>query len=216
MSEPGLALTAPAPRFPGRLLHDIYLYGRSRGDMARRLREAAPLFPYAVPSFISLLFCAAVISLLIVGGPLLRGALLGGIALVLLYLVVQGARSRRLPGSLTDRILAGLALPIVVFVYGTSFIRGFFGRSMEEISPPRDRAAMPRVLIFNWRDVTHPWSGGAETYMHQLARRWAAEGMEVGWVTQRHPGSARVEVIDRIRIHRFGGALTQYPLAAVA
>ena len=113
-------------------------------------------------------------------------------------------------------MLAGLALPIVVFVYGASFVRGYFGRSMEDISPPRDRAAMPRVLIFNWRDVTHPWSGGAETYMHQIARRWAADGVDVGWLTQRHPGSARVEVIDRIRIHRIGGRLTQYPWAAVA
>jgi glycosyltransferase involved in cell wall biosynthesis len=184
--------------------------------MARRLREAAPLFPYAVPTFVSLALCVAVILLLVAGGGVLRDVLLGGIVLLLVGLVVQSARSGRGSGSLTDRVLAGLSLPIVVVVYGASFVRGYFGRSMEEISPPRDRVAMPRILILNWRDVTHPWSGGAETYMHQIARRWAAEGMDVGWLTQRHPGSPRVEVIDRIRIHRVGGKLTQYPFAAVA
>ena len=83
MSEPGLALTAPAPGFPGRLLRDDYLYGRSRGDMARRLPEAAPLFPYAVPSLISLVFCAAVVLVLMAGGGILRDGLLASIVLLL-------------------------------------------------------------------------------------------------------------------------------------
>jgi glycosyltransferase involved in cell wall biosynthesis len=67
--------------------------------------------------------------------------------------------------------------------------------------------------------VTHPWSGGAETYMHEIARRWAADGMDVAWLTQRHAGSQRNEVIDGIQIHRVGGRLTLYvrvPLAYLA
>jgi glycosyltransferase involved in cell wall biosynthesis len=216
MSHPGLAVKAPAPRFPGPLLHDIATYGRSRGDMARRLPEAAPLFPYALPSLISVLFCVSVGLLFVAGRGVVRAALLAAIAALILFFFVQSARTLRESGSLVGRLLAGFALPIVLFIYGVSFIRGYFGRSMEDISPPRERTAPLRVLILNWRDVTHPWSGGAETYIHQLARRWAADGMDVGWLTQRHAGSARSEVIDRIRIHRIGGPVTQYAWVGMA
>ena len=52
--------------------------------------------------------------------------------------------------------------------------------------------------------------------MHQIARRWAADGLDVGWLTQHHAGSSRVETIDRVRIYRVGGRVTQYPMAAIA
>jgi glycosyltransferase involved in cell wall biosynthesis len=52
--------------------------------------------------------------------------------------------------------------------------------------------------------------------MHQIARRWARAGCEVGWLCQRYHGGKRVEVIDGIRIHRVGGRFTLYPFAALA
>jgi len=33
-----------------------------------------------------------------------------------------------------------------------------------------------RIVVLNWRDVQHPQAGGAEQYMHQIARRWVAGG----------------------------------------
>ena len=42
-----------------------------------------------------------------------------------------------------------------------------------------------RSLVLNWRDVRHPQAGGAEQYMHQIARRWVAAGAHVTWLTAR-------------------------------
>ena len=54
-----------------------------------------------------------------------------------------------------------------------------------------------RVLVLNWRDVRHPQAGGAEQYMHQIARRWVAAGAHVTWFTARPGGQQAVEVHRR-------------------
>ena len=64
-----------------------------------------------------------------------------------------------------------------------------------------------RIVVLNWRDIQHPQAGGAEQYMHQIARRWVAGGARVTWLTARAPGQARHETIDGIEIVRAGGAL---------
>jgi len=33
-----------------------------------------------------------------------------------------------------------------------------------------------KIFIFNWRDITHPWAGGAELHIHELAKRWVKQG----------------------------------------
>ncbi len=73
-----------------------------------------------------------------------------------------------------------------------------------------------RVLILNWRDVRHPEAGGAEQYVHQISRRWAAAGAEVSWFTGRHPSQALQEQFEGITVTRMGGPLTLYPRAAAA
>jgi len=115
-----------------------------------------------------------------------------------------------------DRLLAALGLPLVSLTYGIAFARGFLGPSLGEISPIRKRQRPQRVLIINWRDVSHPWSGGAETYMHEIGRRLVENGMDVGWLTQRHAGSSRSEFMDGIHIVRVGGRFTLYPRVALA
>jgi glycosyltransferase involved in cell wall biosynthesis len=216
VTDPSIALSAPAPDFPTPLLRDVWLFGRSRGDIARRLPMAVPLLPFLLPSIVA----AAVAACLVVEvtGPTLgRELALVGLATVLLASVLlEFADTGNRGASLVDRLLAAIVTPVVVCAYGIAFVRGYLGRSLEDISPPRERKAPTRVLIFNWRDVTNPSAGGAEAYMHQIARRWAADGMDVGWITQRYPGGKRVEVIDRVRIHRVGGPVTRYPFAAVA
>jgi glycosyltransferase involved in cell wall biosynthesis len=67
-----------------------------------------------------------------------------------------------------------------------------------------------RVLVLNWRDVRHPQAGGAEQYMHQIARRWVAAGAEVTWFTARAAGQGASDVIDGIHVLRSGGELSLY------
>jgi len=38
---------------------------------------------------------------------------------------------------------------------------------------------MLRILILNWRDITHPRAGGAEVYTHNIADEWIKEGHSV-------------------------------------
>ena len=71
-----------------------------------------------------------------------------------------------------------------------------------------------RVLVLNWRDVRHPQAGGAEQYIHQIARRWVAAGAAVTWFTARAAGQAPSDVIDGIRVRRSGGELSLYLHAA--
>jgi len=82
-------------------------------------------------------------------------------------------------------------------------------------SHPLERLSGARILVLNWRDVRHPQAGGAEQYMHQIARRWAAAGAQVTWLTARPAGLAKQEVIDGIQIRRAGGPLTLYPRVAL-
>ncbi len=163
------------------------------------------------------LICVGIGLLLVPGAPaLMRTTVAASVGLLLLLLAVPSLGALRGPGSFSDRLMAAATLPVVLLVYGLTFVRGYLGPSTEDVSPSRERTARTRVLILNWRDITHPSGGGAEAFMHQIARRWAEEGMDVGWVTQHHGHSPRVEVIDRIRIHRVGGRVTQYPFAALA
>jgi glycosyltransferase involved in cell wall biosynthesis len=126
-----------------------------------------------------------------------------------LWMLVTSGR----PGA---GLLAAVGVPLTHVAYGAGFLKGYFGHSLAEICLPAPRLHGQRILICNWRDVTHPWAGGAEMYMHQIARRWVRAGCEVGWLCQRYHGGKRVEIIDGIRIHRVGGRFTLYPFAAVA
>ena len=124
ISEPGLALRAAAPRFPRALLSDVATYGRSRGDMARRLPETTSLVPYAVPSVITFLLCLCAGLLLVTDRGAIRAALLVAVAILVGFVVVQSARTLRGTEHLGDRILGGLALPVVLLVFGVTFVRG--------------------------------------------------------------------------------------------
>jgi glycosyltransferase involved in cell wall biosynthesis len=209
--EPALAVKATAPRFPGAFLADMARYGRARGDLARRCREVAPLVPYALPTLVGA-FLVAEMGLLVFHHW--RAAAAGALILAAAYLTeAVGVLFAR--GRLGDRLLAALGLPLVPMTYGAAFIRGYFGPSQAEISPLRSRKRPLRILIVNWRDVSHRWAGGAESFMHEIGRRWADQGMDVGWLCQRHPKSARVELIDGIRVHRVGGRFTLYPMVVL-
>jgi glycosyltransferase involved in cell wall biosynthesis len=74
-----------------------------------------------------------------------------------------------------------------------------------------------RILALNWRDITHPWAGGAEVYIHELAKRWAAWGHEVTLLCSQYPpgfpGCTAEETVDGLKILRRGGRFTVYARA---
>ncbi len=69
-----------------------------------------------------------------------------------------------------------------------------------------------RLAIVNWRDPWHPAAGGAERYAWELARRLAANGTRVRFVTARAPGQARRSRVEGVEFVRLGGRFTVYPL----
>ena len=72
-----------------------------------------------------------------------------------------------------------------------------------------------KMLLFNWRDTKHIWAGGAEVYIHELAKRWVASGHSVtlfcGWDGK----TKRNETVEGVTVIRRGGFYTVYPLAAL-
>ncbi len=59
-----------------------------------------------------------------------------------------------------------------------------------------------RILIFSWRDIKTPKSGGAEILTHELAKRWVKKGHKVSLVSSKFPGSQVEEVIDGVKVFR--------------
>lgn len=64
------------------------------------------------------------------------------------------------------------------------------------------------VVIFNWRDITHPQAGGAERVTHEVARRWVRDGHEVTLFTAAYPGAMPHDVIDGVSVVRRGSQTT--------
>ncbi len=61
-----------------------------------------------------------------------------------------------------------------------------------------------KVLLISWRDINHPEAGGAEVYLHELARRLSGSGHEIALLTSRYKGSLEQEVIDGVNVIRRG------------
>jgi glycosyltransferase involved in cell wall biosynthesis len=206
--HPDLAGYSPSPALPQPLISLTMRRGIHRGDIVRRMRETSPAFPYAIPA----IALAAMIPLLLaaaVFGPArwLLAAVAAAYVVAGVSLLVGAGRDWR------AGVRAAAWLPSVHLAFAFGFWRGFLGKSRADISPPRARQRNLRILVFNWRDVTHPWAGGAEQYIHEMATRWVKSGCEVGWVCARHGSARRREVMDGIQFWRVGGAFSLYPMA---
>jgi len=62
-----------------------------------------------------------------------------------------------------------------------------------------------RLLWMQWRDIRHPWYGGAEVYMHEILSRISKKGFEVIAITSGFRGLKRLEHIDGYSVLRVGG-----------
>ncbi|MBU0648131.1 glycosyltransferase [Patescibacteria group bacterium] len=68
-----------------------------------------------------------------------------------------------------------------------------------------------KILILSWRDIKHPWRGGSEVYLHELAKKFVKSGHEVTYFCSAHQGgSLPSENIDGINIVRRGNRGTVY------
>lgn len=70
-----------------------------------------------------------------------------------------------------------------------------------------------RILILNWKDIKNPEVGGAEIIVYELAKRLVRKGHEVTWFCRSFEGGRQSELIDGIKIVRYGSILSMYLLA---
>lgn len=64
------------------------------------------------------------------------------------------------------------------------------------------------IVLLDYRDLTHPEAGGAETYLNEMFQRVAAAGHHVTLIAARHPGATPEERIGQIRVRRVGNKAT--------
>jgi glycosyltransferase involved in cell wall biosynthesis len=69
---------------------------------------------------------------------------------------------------------------------------------------PQGQDRRLRILILNWRDITHPQAGGAEVYTHIVASEWVKEGHDVTLFCAAVDGRPPSEEFDCIHIIRRG------------
>lgn len=62
-----------------------------------------------------------------------------------------------------------------------------------------------KILIFNWQDITHPLSGGAEVHLHETYSRIAAMGHDVTLFCSSYDGAKPADEINGIKVIREGG-----------
>jgi len=67
-----------------------------------------------------------------------------------------------------------------------------------------------KLLVMNWRDITHPYAGGAEVHIHEVAKRWVKWGHEVTLFCGKYEGCKEYEEIDGVEIIRRGSPCTVY------
>lgn len=71
-----------------------------------------------------------------------------------------------------------------------------------------------KILLLNWRDSTHPKSGGAEYVTEMHCNHWSKMGHAVTWITAGYATAKRNELLNDITIIRLGGSYTVYLYAA--
>ncbi len=72
-----------------------------------------------------------------------------------------------------------------------------------------------RILLFNWRDTKHTYAGGAEVYIHELAKRWVSNGNNVTLFCGNDNKHMQYEKVDGVEVYRRGGTYTVYFFAFI-
>lgn len=69
------------------------------------------------------------------------------------------------------------------------------------------------VLILNWRDISHPWAGGAERHLHELGKQLVKKGHNVSMLVGGYKGCLKSEMMEGIEIIRVGNTYTIFLIA---
>ncbi len=77
------------------------------------------------------------------------------------------------------------------------------------------KSGAKRILIFNWRDIKNVYAGGAEVYIHELAKRWAASGHQVTIFASNDRKHEPYAFVDGVRVIRRGGFYGVYAMAMI-
>ena len=77
-------------------------------------------------------------------------------------------------------------------------------------------AGLRRVHLLSWRDLEDVEAGGSEVHAAEVARHWAAAGVEVTWRSSFASGHPAVASRDGYRVIRRAGRYLVFPRAALA
>ena len=67
-----------------------------------------------------------------------------------------------------------------------------------------------KILIFSWKDIKTPFAGGAEVYTYEICKRLVAKGHNITLLTPKFKDCIDCEIIDGIKILRYGGRYSLY------
>ncbi len=88
--------------------------------------------------------------------------------------------------------------------------------TVEKIGDLAASAGIRRVHVLAWRDLDDDEAGGSEVHIHEVARRWAAAGVEVTMRTSHATGRPAEATRDGYRVIRRAGRYAVFPRAAMA
>ncbi|MCL4384852.1 MAG: glycosyltransferase family 4 protein [Cyanobacteria bacterium] len=66
------------------------------------------------------------------------------------------------------------------------------------------------ILIFTWRDIKNPCAGGAEIFTHEICKRLICKGHNITLFTSKFSGCLSEEIIDGVRLIRYGSKYSVY------
>ncbi len=116
-----------------------------------------------------------------------------------------------------------IQLIIVAFIhrltrYSTALTQNtfaFFNLFKKQKENTRKFEGQIRFLILNWRDTKHKWAGGAEIYVHELAKNLVEKGHQVTLFSGNDGVSKNREILDGVEVIRRGGFFMVYVWAAI-
>ncbi|MDQ3098510.1 MAG: glycosyltransferase [bacterium] len=141
-------------------------------------------------------------------------------AAILLTITVSFRHSG--PGQIAEMVLLSgfisfsvISIMHVMFDHGRYIFRNLI--DLVDLFIPLDPDTVPgssgagkKILVLNWRDIRHKHAGGAEVYVHELARRWVQKGNHVTVFCGSDGMSPRYELVDGVEIIRRGGFYMVY------
>ena len=99
---------------------------------------------------------------------------------------------------------------------GTNDPDDSFGDGVAKIGDLAAAAGVRSIHVLAWRDLDDVEAGGSELHIHEMARRWAAAGLDVTLRTSWAQGQPTEDIRDGYRVVRRAGRHMVFPRAAAA